>query len=358
MPPSKAEKAKKQKVVDDKTFGLKNKNKSKKVQQYVQQMQQAANQANNKKKQEGPSKKELELQRKQELNEIFKPVQLSQKVPFGVDPKTILCQFHKMGTCTKGKNCKFSHDLNVERKSAKIDLYTDARAQSGSGQSKSKEDLDKENDTMDKWDQAKLEEVVSRKAGKNAQPTTDIVCKYFIQAVEDRKYGWFWQCPNGIDCKYKHALPPGFQLKESGRRGNGEDEVVQTLEEWIEEERKRMPTKLTPVTLDSFNKWKQDRLTKQKKEQDELRKSREAAIKAGKMIGASGRELFTFNADLYQRDDDEDNDGEVVSYDYANRDDDNTDADQDEDEPEVDESAFQDLDLSDDEQDASEKDGQ
>lgn len=44
MPPkqqSKAELAKKQKVVEDKTFGLKNKNKSKNVQKYVQSLQQA-----------------------------------------------------------------------------------------------------------------------------------------------------------------------------------------------------------------------------------------------------------------------------------------------------------------------------
>lgn len=43
MPPkqqSKAELAKKQKIVEDKTFGLKNKNKSKNVQKYVQNLKQ------------------------------------------------------------------------------------------------------------------------------------------------------------------------------------------------------------------------------------------------------------------------------------------------------------------------------
>lgn len=39
--PSKAELAKKQKIVEDKTFGLKNKNKSKNVQKYVQSLHQA-----------------------------------------------------------------------------------------------------------------------------------------------------------------------------------------------------------------------------------------------------------------------------------------------------------------------------
>lgn len=45
----------------------------------------------------------------------------------GVDPKSILCQYFKAGTCQKGAKCKFSHDLNIERKSEKIDLYSDNR---------------------------------------------------------------------------------------------------------------------------------------------------------------------------------------------------------------------------------------
>jgi len=32
--------------------------------------------------------------------------------------------------------------------------------------------------------------------------------------VEINKYGWFWECPNGKTCIYRHALPPGFQLKK------------------------------------------------------------------------------------------------------------------------------------------------
>lgn len=39
--PSKADLAKKQKIVEDKTFGLKNKNKSKNVQKYVQSLKQS-----------------------------------------------------------------------------------------------------------------------------------------------------------------------------------------------------------------------------------------------------------------------------------------------------------------------------
>ena len=65
---------------------------------------------------------------------------------------------------------------------------------------------------MDDWDEAKLNEVVNKKHGeKNGLlPASSIVCKYFVEAVELGKYGWFWDCPNGNEkCQYRHALPPG-----------------------------------------------------------------------------------------------------------------------------------------------------
>ena len=58
-----------------------------------------------------------------------------QKVPFGVDPKTVLCAFFKAGTCGKGNKCKFSHNLDVERKVEKRNLYDDSREQDQAGAS-------------------------------------------------------------------------------------------------------------------------------------------------------------------------------------------------------------------------------
>ena len=67
-----------------------------------------------------------EEKRKKEEAALFKPVQV-QKVPFGVDPKTILCAYYKAGNCDKGTKCKFSHDLNVGRKVDKKNIYEDSR---------------------------------------------------------------------------------------------------------------------------------------------------------------------------------------------------------------------------------------
>ncbi len=43
----------------------------------------------------------------------------------GVDPKSIVCEHFRAGKCAKGFKCKYSHDLDVERKKAKIDLFSD-----------------------------------------------------------------------------------------------------------------------------------------------------------------------------------------------------------------------------------------
>lgn len=37
----------------------------------------------------------------------------------------MLCEYFRQGKCTKGFKCKYSHDLDVERKGGKIDLFTD-----------------------------------------------------------------------------------------------------------------------------------------------------------------------------------------------------------------------------------------
>jgi hypothetical protein len=116
MPPkkpssvAKKEVASKQKQVEDKTFGLKNKNKSSKVQKYVQHLKQGVEQV---KKQSGlgenkdakvctetslflhplrlsdnifflsQKKKEAEAAREKELNEIFRVAIQQPKVPVG-----------------------------------------------------------------------------------------------------------------------------------------------------------------------------------------------------------------------------------------------------------------------------------
>lgn len=237
---------------------------------------------------------------------------MQQKVPFGVDPKTVLCVNFKKGSCIRGDKCKFSHDLEVGRKKDKINLYADNRPDSDKAA--------KSADTMDTWDQAKLEKVVTSKNG-NPKTTTDIVCKYFLDAIDQCKYGWFWECPNGPSCKYRHALPPGFVLKKKNA-GKKDDEDEISLETFLETERLKLGDNLTPVTLETFTEWKKNRKDRKDAEAEAQRTKKEAAFKAGKSLQVSGRELFDFNPDLAKDiyDDDED----VFDFDnFERREDDN-----------------------------------
>ncbi|QPC79877.1 hypothetical protein HYE68_010629 [Fusarium pseudograminearum] len=276
------------KTVEDRTFGMKNK-KGGAAQREIGRMQanlKNGGTAEEKKKQAEKAAREREKKAAEDAKRdmeamINRPAQI-QKVPFGVDPKTVVCIFYKKGNCEKGKKCKFSHDLSVERKTEKKNLYTDQRGE---------EEETKKVETSADWDEDKLRSVVLSKKG-NQQTTTDKVCKFFIEAIEDGKYGWFWICPNGGDkCKYKHALPPGFVLKTKEQRA-AEKALMDksplktlTLEDFLESERHKLTGTLTPVTPESFAKWKKDRLDKKAAEEQ----ARNAKENTGRAMFESGK---------------------------------------------------------------------
>lgn len=63
------------------------------------------------------------------------------------------------------------------------------------------------------------------------------VCKYFLEAVEKKQYGWFWSCPNGgKDCHYRHALPPGYVLKSQMKALIEEEADKAPIEDEIEDQ--------------------------------------------------------------------------------------------------------------------------
>ncbi|CAE6424193.1 hypothetical protein ACGC1H_002617 [Rhizoctonia solani] len=309
MPPKQQQKASSSKVKDDKTFGLKNKNKSAKVQKDIARIQSEQSRVG-KNKQELEKEKERALRakekadeekRKKEEGELFKPVQVAQKIPFGVDPKTVLCVYFKAGHCDKGNKCKFSHDRNVERKQEKKDVYSDSRD-------------DKADDTMDKWDQEKLQSVILSKHG-NPRTTTDIVCKFFIDAIESGKFGWFWECPNGEKCMYRHALPPGFVLRSEKKAAEDAAKAnTISIEEFLEVERHKLGSNLTPVTPETFAVWKKTRLDRKAAQEDAMRKAKDAQAAAGKNIGMSGRDLFQYNPEWFEQDSDEEPDWDFSAY--------------------------------------------
>ncbi|CUV04637.1 unnamed protein product [Cryptosporidium hominis] len=250
----------KQKIIEDKTFGLKNKNKSKSVQKYIKSVTSQINNSKggqvNQELKAAQAKEEKKKQAQQQalLAALFKGTENIKKVSAEdarkVDPSTIKAE-------------------------QKIDLYIDQRDQ-------------KQNSG-------------SKKAPLSQEPTsfsTEIICKHFLSAVEKKQYGWFWVCPEGGDnCKYRHCLPVGYVIKEQESDDGGDIEgEEETLEERIERQRLELPGPGTPVTFETFMEWKK------KKEKEEEEKSKADAAKQGKQM--SGRDLFVYDPSLFVDDED------------------------------------------------------
>ncbi|KAH8245869.1 hypothetical protein KR038_008776 [Drosophila bunnanda] len=308
-PSKKTEQKKKEKVIEDKTFGLKNK-KGNKQQKFIQQVQKQVQAGGHHPRQDGDKRKEekeKKLADQREMAMIFKPVQ-TQKVEKGTDPKSVVCAFFKQGICTKGDKCKFSHDLSQENKVEKRSIYVDMR--------------DNEEDSMANWDDAKLKEVVDKKSsGEKQRPTTDIICKFFLEAVEKSKYGWFWECPNGEKCIYRHALPPGYVLKRDKKKEEKPTEI--SLVDLIEKERAALGPNQTRVTLESFLAWKKRKLAEKKAKLVAEEERKKNDFSKGKQFGISGREMFSFNPDLVDDGPMEDGDAAFDIYKREDDDDDN-----------------------------------
>jgi len=308
MPPKnstlkKAENKKKEKVLEDKTFGMKNKkgNKAQKFIANVEKQVQGGGNPQLKKLEEERAKakkeKEEAAKREQEMKSLFKAVP-TQKVESGVDPKSIFCAFFKQNLCKKGDKCKFSHDPAVERKAVKRNVY------------------EQEEENMDEWTDEKLAEVVAKKHAGNTD--TDIICKNFLEALENNKYGWFWECPNGgKNCKYRHMLPKGFVLKKDRKRMEKEAQAI-SIEELIEKERANLDTsKLTKVTLETFVAWKKKKLKEKALADKKEKKEKE------KKGTVSGRDLFLKDPAMLARHVEED-DGEDFDLTREQDDDDGT----------------------------------
>lgn len=160
----KSEKKKKDQTVSDKTFGLKNKNKSQKVQRYIETIKNSVYNKDLKKEDfEKQSKKKEEKKKSKEKNALL---------------GSLLRSMAKMEEQKKqAMQDNENEDADqTDDKTNSLNMYLDPR---GDNEERSKK-----------------------------------MCDHFLQACEKNLYGWRWECPNGgIECTYQHKLPEGYMLK-------------------------------------------------------------------------------------------------------------------------------------------------
>lgn len=251
----------KEKIIEDKTFGLKNKKKSAAVQKYIKGVAQqvkgvpkGGERALIASELQGKEEKKKTLADSALLASLFKSVV---ELPKGGDTKLAICSFYKQGMCTKGDKCKFSHDLSGQPvKQEKFDLYSDPRP----------------------YVQNNL-----------------ITCEFFMDAVKSDKIGFFWKCQNGDECIYRHALPEGYELNKEEVKIEDDEDEKPSLEETLDKERSELPLGMQPIKFEEFKAW-----------MDEDRRQRDFDIMESKkhLKGVSGRALFESNQALFQDDED------------------------------------------------------
>lgn len=296
----KTEVKKKEKLIDDKTFGMKNK-KGAKSQKYIEQVQKQVHSGGKvntwAQDQEKKKANEKKAQKEAELREM--------ELLFG---KAITAKGAKVVFDPKAKSKK----APVHGKDKK-----DPKA----------EEEEKEKNEMEDWTEEQLREAVDKKHGKekNKATTTDKICNEFIKAIENKKYGWFWDCPNGPRCKYRHVLPEGFVLEsEKKALKAAEKENKISLEDLIERERAALGPNQTKITLETFSVWKAKKKAEKLAVLEKETKEKSKKAKSGQVKGLTGRELFAFEANMggddeeaediviQKEDDDDDQDVKVV----------------------------------------------
>eukprot|EP00922_Rhytidocystis_sp_ex-Travisia-forbesii_P052225 GHVS01077500.1.p1 GENE.GHVS01077500.1~~GHVS01077500.1.p1 ORF type:complete len:351 (-),score=103.67 GHVS01077500.1:190-1242(-) len=264
----KAEQKQKQKVVEDKTFGLKNKNKSKTVQKFIKGLATSV-------QPKGGESAATKVAEKDEKKRTAQQAALLASLFRGTENIKKLSMDEEVR----------QYDPKASREGQKINLYTDQREQ-------------KEN--MEGCDVQRLE--IAVKPSESTENVTDIVCKHFIDAVEKKQYGWFWICPSGGDgCKYRHCLPPGYIL--SNYDDDEDEEEAELMEDKIERLRLELPAGGTPVTLETFTAWKEKKESDRVKAVEEVRQA-EAKRTGGRGLHIlTGRDLFAYDPSLFVDDD-------------------------------------------------------
>lgn len=193
------------KELEEKTFGLKNKKQKAALEKQIEALR----------------IKDNELKKNKIKKDMKQPI--IQKIPVGVDPKTVQCINYVNKCCNEGLNCRFAHD--TVKKVEKISI-------------------------------------IEKNEPKH-------VCRFLIDALNNKEYSANWKCPFS-KCSDIHKL---IDLK-------GDTSAELSLEEYLELSRQSLGDNLTPLTEENFKIWKEKKI----KEEIEHQKKIEAVASGQKGI--------------------------------------------------------------------------
>lgn len=141
------------KEIEDKSFGMKNKKKSREIKKQFDKIQ---------------TSQAIEKKKKQQQEDENKIILIQPKAPIGTDPKTIPCVYFLNKMCTKGDKCKYGH----EKQTVVVETAI-------SEENKSK-----------------------------------LVCRFLIDAINEGQLVTNWKCPD-LRCKDIHKLSEAGNIEIS-----------------------------------------------------------------------------------------------------------------------------------------------
>jgi len=272
---SKDQKAAKERIADDKTFGMKNKNKSKQVQKYIKQITSNLTGQSNKAEQDARREKENKEQEAQK--------------------KKLMAGLFNLQTDRKGK----AFDP-VAKKAAK----------------KLEEDAIAAGKKMKEEDKKKIIEGVAnsiRLTDPKGVRMSDLGGHPIIKALKEQLVDVFRYLSLLLFIKANNAVfwvsdeednNPIIRCTEDVEAEVAPDE--RPIEEILEERRAALPPGGTPVTASTFQAWKEKKENERLAEVEAQRKERSTKKGGGGgLVGLSGRDLFTYDSSLFVDADDE-----------------------------------------------------
>lgn len=275
MPPKvdKAKAKEKEKIAVDKTFGMKNKNKSKVVQKYIKAITNNIH---------GAPKGGLEEKKREEKAEKQKDQAKA----------ALMNSLFNLGTDKKGRAFdpvakKKAKQAEEEALAAGKKLSDELRKEIIEGIANS---IRLTNPKGIRMSELGGHPIIHALKDKHADTFKTISLLLFIKANEKV----FW-----VDDA--ESSNPMLRCQEDVDAEVEPDE--RPIEEIIEEKRAALPPGGTPVTLDTFKAWKEKREADRLAEVEAQSKENQKKSGTKNLVGMSGRDLFTFDASLFVDDD-------------------------------------------------------